>query len=815
MTEKRSATFGAACEPLVRAGCDPKWLLPPIPADATLASGSQVKKAQLGKVQGSYLQFQQAWAGRTKRYDQGRSTLFEGRGQEWITSEHNWPTDGVLIIGHELVLFDIDARSQEAADLILQALGEVVGEERMRLAPRRVRMNAPHRLSPVFRAAEPGTIACMQLNYSPSGTPGAREGVEWRGAGGYWVAGGSMHPTGMRFEWRASDGRPCPPGDGNNGTWRLADVPLIRSDEAEAALEHARKLLISAGYDPHGRGVGGVKTSNVDRIDVSSRTPRISRDLFLEVLSALECSPELFEGHDHAVKIYASMRAVLGALGEELSSDVVAWGTTYDGDQDWVETTWANTARGVNVGEQTFINWVEAHLPHKQQELAARVRNEVRYRLAAEAFGTPIPSEHIDEPNIAPNPGTGKKRWLAFKVMTEASRLASQAKDIPLEPATTLADWREQARNYKSTPPIIDLFVYPGVAHGLVAAPGVGKSLMVIHAAMSGLFGMNPTSAAVRVPPCHVIALFAEDGPEVSWARFEAARLNHIGGDAKDPDHILKVFANTSLQLVDLDEQKKKLIEKPTADLVRLCDVLEAILEAQTEIPIALLFDMMRNTFVGDENQRWQVDALFRVWKSLLSCVKEAGGPPIGILYTHHMTKSASRAGSSGSSFNAAGSIGIEGNSRRITEVTSAAGSDVIVARVTKVNDGRAGVETSWQKETAEVGGRTTAYLRHISADQAALNPFAIEELIADLHRLATGENAPIISHATRAAAGVWLLEEALQHVGGTGRKDEQRAVLAQAIEIGAFASTRYHKGSIDCAKRFAPCPNWRPPVNF
>ncbi|MCZ8107910.1 MAG: bifunctional DNA primase/polymerase, partial [Burkholderiales bacterium] len=369
MTDTRN--FGAACAPLIAAGLDPKWLLPAAPLDATLASRSKVKAGNLPKVQGLYNPSSGAWSGRHSAYDGGQPALSWGRAPEKIEAEGEWPTDSIHVVGHEAVLFDVDVADAEGAELAMQALAEILGADRVRAAPRRVRPNAPHRTSLVFAPAEPGSVP---PSYTDFLRPGAREDddgerLEWRGARTYWVCGGSMHPSGVRFEFQDSRGRSWAPGDGPLD-WKRTDLPTVTMEETWAVLERMRELVEARGWTnvagrrertrAAGGGAGRVVPSEID--------PMVPIELLEEAIAAIPNSSE----YEDALAELASLRFMYGNQGKPIPEVVADWVQRRLTDSsDWLaEDKWGSFDAGVAPSPGAFMKIVQVRA---DPELADRL----------------------------------------------------------------------------------------------------------------------------------------------------------------------------------------------------------------------------------------------------------------------------------------------------------------------------------------------------------------------------------------------------------------------------------------------------------
>ncbi|MEJ1937599.1 hypothetical protein WDZ92_45995, partial [Nostoc sp. NIES-2111] len=258
--------------------------------------------------------------------------------------------------------------------------------------------------------------------------------------------------------------------------------------------------------------------------------------------------------------------------------------------------------------------------------------------------------------------------------------------------------------------------------------------------------------------------------------------------------------------------------------LYKLCDVLEAMIHrfqtGECPYPIALMLDTLKDTFTGDENQRWQVDAVIKhLWGAILACVRDAGGPPIGIVFTHHMTRSGSRSvmegkGNATAAFAASGSIGIDANSRRITQLAqNRQDGNLVQACVTKNNNGPTGVVTWWRRVPSPDG--STVHLAP-SAGPGALvgvNAFKFAPAIAKLHAYATSVGAPLISHGMRKTAAAMPLDEALQRIGFSLDPGMKGAFVQAAVDAGAFRSgQRGKRNGKPCETVLKPVPGWIAP---
>lgn len=528
MTDTRN--FGAACAPLIAAGLDPKWLLPAAPLDATLASRSKVKAGNLPKVQGLYNPTSGAWSGRHSAYDGGQPALSWGRAPEKIEAEGEWPTDSIHVVGHEAVLFDVDVADPEGAEVAMQAIVETLGADRVRKAPRRVRPNAPHRTSLVFAASEPGAVPSSSMAFTRSPGAAERELIEWRGAQTYWVCGGSMHPSGVRFEFLDSRGRPWAPGDGPLD-WKRTDLPAVTAEETWAVLERMQVLVEARGWTNDaargGRSLAGSASSasaggGGTRVRYDKHDPVVSPELFGRVLAEIECDRETMGGHDYAISVYASFYAALGSAFTEARPDIEAWGAGYDGDENWLATVLDNIAAdGVEATAGGFAHWVKEQ---GSPELAAAVQAAVDA-----ARGSPVQTffgaiEEDDED------GDDEGRLLTAREQAVSRMIYYQTRKLWVDTATGMFMETSAFNDHQVGRAVTaeDLELRKRGSNGELKAVGAHK-LLVDHAQV-----VDAITYAYGEPQVFTAAI---DGPRLSYFnRCRPSRLRALGRVVTDDD---------------------------------------------------------------------------------------------------------------------------------------------------------------------------------------------------------------------------------------------------------------------------------------
>jgi len=498
--------------------------------------------------------------------------------------------------------------------------------------------------------------------------------------------------------------------------------------------------------------------------------------------------------------------ALKGAVGEEGLGAWLAWCGQREQQED-CGRVWEGVHKPDTIGRGQLWKWALEKFP--RCELEWDFRNSV-----------------VDEEAKAPvNTLTGKDRWLAKEVMR-----AAVAEDKSLAAArTTLGTWASfEARGAGLSKPkaLVPGFAWPGVVHGVIAAPGVGKSLWALHCLTAAAYGITPRDKGVSLPEHpHIIGLFGEDSAAVLWERAAAVRDHFLGlAGGVTAGRTFELVQNKPLELVELDEKTRKIARKITSGLHWLCDTLERVSEGEDKAPVVLVFDMMRHTFFGTENERWQIDALFRVWKAIMSVYEDRTGRQVGIVFTHHMTKTASRAGGS-DGFASAGSIGIEGNARVITQMRPVgAGGECIELKLAKTNYGVTGAREFYRKDSVAsvYAGETTVVLVPVSEQDAlygdsAVRDFQVEQAVAALHKWMTGAGAgQVVSHGKRAGKGTIDIETALSAAGVQGWDERQNEILIQIGErLNAFRTgVRVQRDGLNCRTALEPVSGWAAPVS-
>lgn len=447
--------------------------------------------------------------------------------------------------------------------------------------------------------------------------------------------------------------------------------------------------------------------------------------------------------------------ALKGAVGEDGLGEWLAWCGQRAQNEDCTRV-WEGVHKPDTIGRGQLWKWALEKFP--RCELEWDFRNSV-----------------VDEEAKAPvNTLTGADRWLAKEVMR-----AAVAEDKSLASARTSlgtwADFEKRGAGLSKPQALVPGFAWPGLVHGVIAAPGVGKSLWALHCLTAAAYGVTPRDKTVGISTPHIVGLFGEDSAAVLWERAAAVRDHFLGQPpAGGGGRTFELVQNKPLELVELDEKTRKIARKITSGLHWLCDTLERIAMSEDKAPVVLVFDMMRHTFFGTENERWQIDALFRVWKAIMSVYEDRTGRQVGIVFTHHMTKTASRAGGQ-DGFASAGSIGIEGNARVITQMRPVGVTGQhIELRLAKTNYGVTGLREFFRKDSVSsiYPGETSVVLVPVSEQDAlygnsAQRDFQIESAVAALHKWMIGAGAgQVVSHGKRTAAGTVSIVAALSAAG-------------------------------------------------
>lgn len=410
------------------------------------------------------------------------------------------------------------------------------------------------------------------------------------------------------------------------------------------------------------------------------------------------------------------------------------------------------------------------------------------------------------------NPLTNKPRWLAKKVMQRALMMQRSQQNTD-QGLGTWRDFKLRAKSLKIPPALIPGWARAGEGHGVIGAPGANKSLLTLHHALCGAWGIHPRDPKIKTEPCIVIANWGEDGEAQIAARALAIETHYAGGNMPDTAQ-LRFYSGDPLQLVEIgDRRMEKTI---TFGLHALCDILEQVIAEHIESGgigpgVVLIFDMLRHSFDGDENVRWQIDVIFRVWKAIMICVEEAGGPPTATIYTHHATKQASRGQASDKGFNAAGSVGIDGNSRMMTEASrQSLHSPIVWSERTKDNYGATGFKEWWERvEVASPLGGTSVWLKPID------ERVDVDDVVEQVHALLCRESALVVrgGKGTRAPQGHHKKFGDLVAETGIATDEIVRQVFEAGAEAGAWTLGEVQKGGVRSASGVVVNRAWALPA--
>lgn len=598
-----------------------------------------------------------------------------------------------------------------------------------------------------------------------------------------------VHPSGDEVFWGVS--RTCPMGASDLEGW---DVERL-----QGLVEKLHRNLKNRGLDVHVTGL-----RDVDDGTVLSDPEECSIDELTSLLAHMPNDGAHYDW-DEWVKFGHAIKKASGGSSEG-----------YDAWLEW-------SAQHPRFDEDTTRQrWDGFSLPDIRAGVGT-IREEAKRR-DPQGLAKGLMDE-IDAPEIdtkskrTVNPLTGEPRWLAKKIMSRAVKLA-RSQGVTSRALVSLREFTKRIETEKRRPDIIPGVARPDTVTGIIGAPGAAKSLLSLHYAICASLGVDPRDANKTTPPAIVLANFAEDDDLAVSARARATMDHFLAGVSHDG--LLEFVCGTSWQVVDLDETKKNFAVHGTADasipfgLHELCDLLEAIIAEHVSMPgpdVVLIFDMMRNGFNGDENQRWAVDLLHRVWKAIMLEVRDAGGPSVAIVFTHHMNKSAARKGGGSGGFNSAGSIGIEGNARLILELTRSNPDDeqdpYIIATATKDNYGQTGRREAWEKVVvSSPDGGTSVWMKPLDRlpTQGGLDPFTIGDAVQDLwnalmdNRRTSGPVPVIPKKRGRVGAGCVHIRDIARGPDGTSVMSEEglHAVLQEGVRVGAWRVGRVQDGSVD-----------------
>jgi AAA domain/Primase C terminal 2 (PriCT-2) len=560
-----------------------------------------------------------------------------------------------------------------------------------------------------------------------------------------------------------------------------SELPPVEVADLVDLVSHIRKVLEDNGVElspASGTAVPGTTGQKPEQ-----GTPE-------EVKSLLDLIPNdhHFQDRDEWIKVGHAIRGA--SNGEQWGEDL--WNEWCDqqpqrpGEVERVWKSFVNPAVGINALRDY-----------------AKKRNPQKYALAL--FDDEIFDTSKDKDPV--NPGTGKPRWLAREVMRRALQ-EDTSNASGADPVTTLGDIEDLALTLKQDPPILKGWIHADVAHGLIAQPGLGKSLLMLHLAYCGAAGVDPRDPKKRIEQISAITLFGEDALTVVVSRLLAIKKNypHLqAGEVLPRDSVFTTHTLKSLRLVQIDEKTKRIVPEITPGLRQLCDNIEGAMLRHPSRGIGLFLDMMRNTYQGDDNVRWNIDALFTVYKAIMSAVRDAGGPPIGILFSHHTSKHASRTNST--DFASAGSIGIEGNARKITTLTKTS-ANTFDAIATKDNYGITGRTEAWEKveDVSPLGG-VGVWLRPqtLAGTQLA---FRMDELVEEVWNWMEFNPAVVVNHGRRDAAGTRHVRE----LSGLAMEDEVAQLVARGEALGAWKTAqRVRQGGMDIKTALVRAETWRP----
>lgn len=438
-------------------------------------------------------------------------------------------------------------------------------------------------------------------------------------------------------------------------------------------------------------------------------------------------------------------------------------------------------------GSSLGASWIRDRAAGYAKDEVARISSA----WAASEFG----AIEDEEEAVRVNPETGQARWLAKEVMRRALQEDKAGRQPGFLKPRTAADYWTFATNIPHPTPLIEGFAMPGVVHPYIGKPGAGKSLLILHQLMSAATGTQARDGKAKTgsAPPHVFALFGEDADFVLGERMAAFGIRHLGLSAGQmpgfhDDRLFEIVANQPLDLLSFDEKTKKIEPRITRGLHRVCDMLEIVLAGghglDPTAPIVLVFDMLRHIHTGDDNDRRQIDAVYRVLKAIMVSLEDKGAA-CGVVFSHHSTKSASRKDDVG--FSSAGSVGIEGNARVVTEFRVHE-NGLVEEIVTKTNYGRTGESKLWRIQEVELrpGVKSAALVPVDGADLKAQEEFLLEQRLDEVQDKLSREKPddPMLNIGVRSVRGTQSLWDFVQDLPSCMpiRKDEVEA-LRQAIE--------------------------------
>lgn len=609
-----------------------------------------------------------------------------------------------------------------------------------------------------------------------------------------------VHPEGMVVRW-GSGGDYVPP---QPNALPVVDVDMLQ-DLMEGLHRYLREDL---GLDVH---VTGLRDLDLD----PDKMPD-PEECSVEELSTLLAHMPNSEGHydwDEWVKYGHAIKKASGGSPEG-----------YDA---WV--SWS-AQHPLYDEELTRERWEGFDLPNIRAGVGT-IREEAKRR-DPQGLAKSIMDElpEVEDPKRAAkvNPLTGEKRYL-WKDVQQTARATADSTGVSLDGFTSWGDFERLALSAKMPEDIIPGFIRPNVVHGVSGAPGANKSTLMLHYALCGIWGLDPLDAQRVAHPVIVIANFGEDSDVVVQARALAIRQNYAS-HVSTLRGTFRFISGRPLEIANLDPRTNKITPEPTMGLVALCDYLELIIKEHREVPgpdVAIMQDMLKHAVSGDENLRWVIDAVFSVWRAIMICVPKHGGPLVGFAFSHHMTKTASRGGGSSSGFNSAGSIGIEGNSRMMTEVSKLnddPASAYIKARVVKDNYGQGGRVQWWERmQVSSPLGGTSIWVRPTEdpTGGGAMDPYELEAMVAALHDALTGEaqgqDRPVVANKNGKVADgcvhVWDLVRGEDGERVMGTRDMLDTVLKAGEERGAWVVRRTERWGVEVARGVIVSDGWAPDV--
>lgn len=337
---KSTPNFGEATRRFCEAGIPEYALIPVAPHDAEISSTGSLNPKSLGKAPGRFIPYERKWCGLSRNREK-KEYIREGGTRADIREQAEWPTSNVGVLGRYIPAIDSDANSEEARELVEDALEQAFGEDAPDIAER-LRGTGPRRLYAFVcrNPDDPGMqVQSWSFDYRLPSDPEGKfpHKVDIIGHGKQFVAAGVHHNGLDLYEWRQ--------GYDLRDLYRREKLARIDNAGMHAFRTVLVEMIEAADGEVQQGGRGG---SGGEARDYSADEPAMAVEAVFRGLERIPNTQAKFPSRESLVSVLAKVRAALGREAEAERNRVEDWATR-DGwaDADYFGDVWDSLERGV------------------------------------------------------------------------------------------------------------------------------------------------------------------------------------------------------------------------------------------------------------------------------------------------------------------------------------------------------------------------------------------------------------------------------------------------------------------------------------